>query len=165
MKLIIGYRYYKKKTTHPTAQFNIMFPLHPFPISCPPSHPIYTKSILSCPTHPLTTQCPHFPVLPLTFPLHNSAPLFTPHPYPTPPLVYHIPSINSPPSPTLLSGEVTWMMLCSSSELIQLHLTLSPCKTNQCTSWVNQSFSENQICVIDIKSYTCRSNPKINARK
>lgn len=101
----------------------------------------------------------------LKFPLHNSAPLFTPHPYPTPPLVYHIPSINSPLSPTLLSGEVTWMMLCSSSEFIQLHLTLSPCKINQCTSWINQSLSENQICVIDIKSYTCQSNPKINARK
>lgn len=142
-----------------------MFPLHPFPISCPPitsnlhtEHPFlphppphHTMPPFSCsPPHiPSTQQCP---------------PLY-PHPYPTPPLVYHIPSINSPPSPTLLSGEVTWMMLCSSSELIQLHLTLSPCKTNQCTSWVNQSLSENPICRLDIKSYTCRSNPKINARK
>lgn len=130
----------------------------------PPSHPIYTQSILFCPTQPLTTQCPPF-LFPSQIPSTQQCPPLYPHPYPTPPLVYHIPSINSPPSPTLLSGEVTWMMLCSSSELIQLHLTLSPCKSNQCTSWVNQSLSENQICRLDIKSYTCRSNPKINARK
>ena len=35
---------------------------------------------------------------------------------------------------TLLSGEVTWMMLCSSSDVIQVHRTLSPYKT-QTQTW------------------------------
>lgn len=136
MKLIIGYRYYKKKTTHPTAQLNIMFPLHPMPHFLSPRH-IQSTHRTSFPAP--STPSPHNAPPPFLFSLSQSLyitvpPLFNPHPSPTPPLVYHIPSINSPPSPTLLSGEVTWMMLCSSSELIQLHLTLSPCKINQCTS-------------------------------
>lgn len=139
----------------------------------PPSHPIYTQCPLPPPQSHLiyTLILPHppppnpmlpFPVLPLTTPLHNSAPFLNP---PTHHLYNYItyPLYKQSPSSTLLSGEVTWMMLCSSSELIQLHLTLSPCKINQSTCWVNQSlFPKNQIFILDIKSYTCLSNPRIN---
>lgn len=156
------------KASHATPQHNLTsYSLYtPCPISCPPPPPRHIQSTHRASFSAPPTPSPHNAPLScslLKFPLHNS--FFTPHPYPTPPLVYHIPSINSPLSRTLLSGEVTWMMLCSSSEFIQLHLTLSPCKINQCASWINQSLSENQICRLDIKSYTCRSNPKINARK
>lgn len=74
MKLIIGYRYYKKKTTHPTAQLNIMFPLHTMPHFLSPRHiqstqrasfpapptPSPHNAPLSCsPRHiPSTQQCP-----------------------------------------------------------------------------------------------------------
>lgn len=141
----------------------------------PPSHPIYTQCPLPNPTSHLiyTLILPHppppnpmppFPVLPLITPLHNSAPF----PNPPPHHLYNYityPLYKQSPSSTLLSGEVTWMMLCSSSELIQLHLTLSPCKINQSTSWVNQSlFPKNKIFILDIKSYACLSNPRINAK-
>lgn len=168
-----NHRILSMKASHPTSDTSyslytpcpISFLLHhipsthnaPFPL--PQSHLIYT---LILPHPPPPNPMLPFPVLPLTTPLHNNAPFLNP---PLHHLYNYItyPLYKQSPSSTLLSGEVTWMMLCSSSELIQLHLTLSPCKINQSTSWVNQSlFPKNKIFILDIKSYTCLSNPRIN---
>lgn len=94
MKLIIGYRYHKKKTTHPTAQFNIMFPLHTMPHFLSPHH-IQSTHRASFPAPPIPS--PHNATLSCS-PRHNPStqqcPLSTPYPYPTPPLVYHTPSVT-----------------------------------------------------------------------
>lgn len=140
-----------------------------------PSHPIHTQCPLSSPitsylhTYPPAPPTPSQPNAPLSCsPPHNPSTQQCPLSKPPPHHLYNYityPLYKQSPSSTLLSGEVTWMMLCSSSELIQLHLTLSPCKINQSTCWVNQSlFPKYQIFILDIKSYTCLSNPNINAK-
>lgn len=91
MKLIIGYRYYKKKTTHPTAQLNIMFPLHPMPHFLSPRH-IQSTHRTSFPAPP--TPSPHNAPI-FLFSLHIPSTQQRPPLYP-PPLPHPTTCISHP---------------------------------------------------------------------